>query len=275
MKKLLTVLVIVVLVAVGWVNYQAKAQGSSFSEALSAEIIELRSSVRLIAEEIDKLWSAIEELRSKKLGAAGESDFNVVCRGEGTDGRVCFGGATGTFTSTTTAFWTLPRSFTERAAGKEIHLTRVELFNTAKASSTILYWSATSTIASTTVADYHTPVPGNQFSILQTAGKFGIGAFLIGTSTVATGTERIVHMGDPKYPNVEDVVYDGTRTTFSTTTATSTAILRDGEGIVFGRLAPSRNCGGSAGPTVATRSCESASTSAITTRWMVDFWYAE
>lgn len=262
MRKIF-VLVLLVALIMAYTADSSKADNSSFFEKISAEIIELRSAIRKIAEELDELKSKVAEEFEGMFG--GTTSFDQLCTGELNDRKVCFGEATGFIGATSTATWANP-------TGATIIVDAVEMFPTSKASSTMLYWAATSTNATSTVANYTFPNfgAGSGGEIVKFAGNIGVGAYVISTTTIATGTQTIAH-NFALHPATLDLVFDGTRY-FATTTPTTTALLAAGERLIFGISAPSRRCGGSEGPAVAERACDSATSSQRTqVRWRVKY----
>ena len=217
----------------------------------------------------------------------GESALNTLCLGEDTANRVCAGVATGlmrtlgiaTTTATTTATWL-------NNTGNDVIIDYVAMYPTSKASSTFVVWVATSTTATTTLADHNNPIVGGSSASGFPVGGIGVGAYIIASTTIATGTQPVVFKsGVAGAFDVQGGIGAGADGTSgpaaqaTSTAATSTIILRNGERIVFGRRAPALSCRGKDTGGIASNVgviCESAtSTNATPLRWIVKYYYAQ
>ena len=119
---------------------------------------------------------------------------------------------------------------------------------------------------------------GTQSNIAQSGGTIGVGAMLISTSSIATGTTRSIISSFGSRNNISLDPYNGTNT-LVTHNSTTTALIKNGEGIMFGIRAPSQRCQGTFFATIVSAgSCESATSSISTTspgyiRWAVKYHY--
>lgn len=257
----LVILLIAVALGYGWITKGELLEATKFTFEKGWIISERL--INNIGENVGDFGKSVKENVSGVFG--GQSSLDTLCLGEQSD-DVCFSFARGDFgtgsNSTSTAIWRNVH------AGKEVFIDQVEIVPSVKASSTMEVWVATSTRATTTIADYTNPEPGGSQAIVGSnfpVGNIGLERFVLASSTIATGTRPIVISGF----NVGQYLARSVGAS-----ATTSIVLADGELLVFGIRSPSKRCAGSEGPSATERACESAtSTNRGDFNWMVRYHY--
>ena len=181
----------------------------------------------------------------------GATNYDTLCLGEVVAGDVCYGWARGTMetaagtaTGTATFFNNL---------GVDIIVDYIEMYPTRSASSSMYVWAATSSQATTTTSDYLNPIirkrksgSGDSPLFTTVSGAYmEISSYLIASTSIATGTRPVIFShgliarDDQENPDVQskntiNVGLAGKLDKATTSAATTTAILRATERIIFG-----------------------------------------
>lgn len=265
MKNLvLIILLIAVALGYGWITKDELLETTKF--AFEKGWILSERLITNIGENVGEFGKDVKDGVSGVFG--GKTGLDTLCLGEQSD-DICFSYARGDFgvgtNSTSTVVWRNVH------AGAEVFIDYVEIWPAVKASSTMEVWVATSTRATTTIADYDNPEPGASQAIVGSnfpVGRIGIERFVLASSTIATGTRPIVRS---VYDRGQ---YAGVTNKASLHSATTSISLLDGEVLIFGIRSPEKSCGGPSASTVSARSCESAtSTNRGDFNWMVKYHY--
>lgn len=146
--------------------------------------------------------------------------------------------------------------------GTDWFIDKAVIYPTTSASGTIIAFVATTTGATSTIANYLYPTLVSTPAL--GTGNIGIGAFVISPTVIATGT--------PSHQPVQNNVFSSRDGLAASTTATSTFVVKNGESVLLGVRGSAPTCGGAEGSVANSRLAQTCPSATSTNRTPVRLW---